>query len=203
MGVSLVRESGFPLTGREVIGFLLFALGHRSEGEMVERFRREGFIMRKRIAFFSGIILFLTLLSGTAFSEAVQPFGELSIDTAKNMLSQTENPEEVVGIYDLLKADYHGRFLVIPNRTFLVPEAQYVGLVIESSNKKELSGAIKFFLKKTDADNIFDIEYYEYGLSTLRFVRKGASSGGLLLIYVTEINTYPPNIFVKTKFQEK
>ena len=131
---------------------------------------------------------------------AYNPYGPISVERAKGMLSQLENPPEVVGIYDLVKGTYHGRFLLIPNKLDIRPEADFAALVIESPNKKEKSGNIKFFLTATESDNAFNVEYFDYGdLGTCAGKdKKGFYTPGQIQVFIMDLARFPPDAFFRT-----
>jgi hypothetical protein len=151
--------------------------------------------MNKIILLISLIIMSFVLPADAAY----RPYGEITISTAKEMIANVENPDDIVGIYDLIKGSYHGRFVIIPNKESIRPESTYVAFVVESPNYKEKSGNVKFFFTPTDSENLFNVEYYEYGdISTIRIERKAMHANGQIIIHIYDIPSYPPNIFVKT-----
>lgn len=151
--------------------------------------------MKKSILIISLIILSFALPVDAAY----RPYGEITISTAKEMIANVKSPDDIVGVYDLIKGSYHGRFMIIPNKESIRPESAYVAFVVESPNYNEKSGSVKFFLTPTDSENLFKVEYYEYGdISTLRINRKAMYANGQIIIHINKIPSYPPNIFVKT-----
>ena len=151
--------------------------------------------MKKYILIISLIILSFVPSADAAY----RPYGEITISTAKEMIANVKNHDDIVGIYDLIKGSYHGRFVIIPNKESIRPKSAYVAFVVESPNYNEKSGNVKFFLTSTDSENLFDVEYYEYGdMATVRYNRKAMSANGQIIIHIYKIPSYPPNIFVKT-----
>lgn len=154
--------------------------------------------MKHKVTFFL-LFAFCCFFSVRAAFAAYQPYGEISLEKAKELISNLDNPGEIVGIYDMIKGSYHGKFIVLPNTESIRPSADYAAFVIQSTNKKEKSGYIKFFLDFTDSEKAFEVEYYDYlDFGTGRFLRKGLYSPGQILVYVIDLARYPPNTFIKT-----
>lgn len=149
---------------------------------------------------FALFVVAVLISAPSSSSAAFNPYGPISIERAKEMLSQLENPPEIVGIYDLVKGTYHGRFLLMPNKLDIRPEADFAALVIESPNKKEKSGNIKFFLTATESDNAFNVEYFDYGdLGTCTGKdKKGFYTPGQLQVFIMDLARFPPNSFFRT-----
>jgi len=146
---------------------------------------------------FLSLLIILTLVIPT--EAAYCPYGAISVEKAKEMLSQIENPPEIIGIYDMIKGGYHGKFLVIHNTLDIRPGANYVALVIESPNKKEKSGSVKFFLTENGSDKLFHAEYFDYlDFSTANFMREALYNNGQISIYIYDIASIPPNNFIRT-----
>ena len=92
----------------------------------------------------------------------VRPYGKIGVLEGRTIVGAMSD-DVVVGNYTLNKSGYRATFMVVPN-TLDNPKADYMGIILNSSEKHEPAGAVKFFLTQ-DPDSVhrtYLVKFIEY-----------------------------------------
>lgn len=99
---------------------------------------------------FAFLLMTLVFLLLSTFAFAAPRDVPITTEAARQYLTENPSDDKVRGLYELIKGRFHGTYLVLPATGTDIKEWEYVATALETTNRFEKPGSVKFFMRKKE-----------------------------------------------------